>query len=93
MEITGVKHPLTYRLSFNEGQKDYEPLRWPINEVLKVKQFLSTHSDSARLQEQIGLLQAREMRQHGAKGPVQWMTALCVQLDEQDEPELLKNPI
>ena len=93
VEITGVKHPLTYRLSFNEGQQDYEPLRWPINEVLKVKQFLSTHSDSARLQEQIGLLQAREMRQHGAKGPVQWMTALCVQLDEQEEPELLKKLI
>ena len=89
VEITGVKHPLTYRLSFNGGQQDYEPLRWPINEVLKVKQFLSTRSDSVRLQEQIGLLQAREMRQHGAKGPVQWMTALCVQLDEQDEPGLL----
>ena len=93
VEITGVKHPLTYRRSFNGGQQDYEPLRWPINEVLKVKQFLSTRSDSVRLQEQIGLLQAREMRQHGAKGPVQWMTALCVQLDEQEEPELLKKLI
>ena len=88
VEITGVKHPLNYRLSFNESLQDYEPLRWPINEVLKVKRFLSGCTDASTLKEQIGISQAREMRRHGSKGPAQWITSLCVQLDEQDELDL-----
>lgn len=90
VEVTGVKYPLTYSLSFTDDRPDYEPLRWPINEVLKVKQFLSGRNDAPRLQEQIAISQAREMRHHGSEAPAQWMTSLCVQLDKQGEPELLK---
>jgi hypothetical protein len=90
VEASGVTYPIAFKLSLPENVPDYSFNRWPIDEVLSVKQFLTERNDASKLERKIAITQARELRNQGITGMAQWLSTLCVQFTEQEEPELLR---
>jgi hypothetical protein len=89
IEVNGTRFPSDYRLSFAGDVPDYSLKRDKL-ELLTVKQFLSDRDDSSKIERQIAISQASEMRTHGHPAVTQWLTTLCHQIAEQAEPDLLK---
>jgi hypothetical protein len=90
IEVSGVRYPSDYHLSFGCDLPDYSLDRGEL-ELLTIKQFLSDQDDASKVERQIAKAQASVMRTNGNPAAAQWLTTLCEQIAEQSDPDLLKS--